>query len=194
MRLDPPPRARPRRPAPPRTPPRVRRRTFGRDLAPAVRRLARSVRSSAFTVALAVAAGVLAASFSGGDAEPDRAGLSATVPPAPEAPTGLAAATPRGAHAFSIPVDARTPPVRPGQHVEVFTRPPAATSSPFDPTATTAPGHADLGSGGRSVTADAVVVQIDDRQLTIAVTDADRAAVAGALLDGDLIVAVNGAE
>ncbi len=113
---------------------------------------------------------------------------------APDGLTGTAAATPPDARAFSMPIDARTPPVVIGQHVELFARPTATDSwsgaSGSFPAGTVPPARPDV---ARTVAADAVVVQIDDRQLTVAVPETDAPAVAAALLDGALVVAVTGA-
>jgi len=94
---------------------------------------------------------------------------------APSPLEGLAARTPAAHHAVAIPVDARTPALVLGQHVDLF-----AADGPRDPVA------APIARAG-------IVVDLDDRRATIAVDDRDLAATTAALIDRTIVITVLGA-
>ena len=89
---------------------------------------------------------------------------------------GLAAITPRGARAITVAREATTPAVRPGEHVDLYGPEPRTTA------------------GGRvsRIAHDAVVLELDDSSVTLAVRDVEAADSARAALDGAVIVAVIG--
>jgi Flp pilus assembly protein CpaB len=101
---------------------------------------------------------------------------------APPDLVGVAARTPAGRRALAVPLDERAPPLVPGQRVDLYTGAPGgdvASASGGDTT-------------GRRIAADAVVVDVDERRATVAVSNEDAAAVAAALIERTIIVAVSG--
>jgi len=111
--------------------------------------------------------------------EPGEAMVDARL--APPDLVGVAARTPTGRRAMAIPLDDRAPPLVAGQRVDLY----AGDAAP------SGPGPDGLATG-RLIARDAVVVDVDDRHVTVAVGNADVSAVAAALIESTVIIAVAG--
>ena len=80
--------------------------------------------------------------------------------------------------AFAVPLDHSTPELRVGDHVDVFAPGPPAAAKPAS-------------TGATRIAHGAVVVSIDDHSVMIGVDSAQAAAVARALLDAAVVMAVS---
>jgi hypothetical protein len=124
---------------------------------------------------------------------------------APTGVHGLAARVPPHHVAVAVPTDARTPPLEAEQAVDLYATTEDASSligatstdrrrSDPGPEGSSARDGEGGGVGGtpaaRRLAHRAVVVQVDDRQVTVAVADAEAGAVAQALIGGTVIVAL----
>lgn len=96
---------------------------------------------------------------------------------APDGLVGIAAATPPSWSAFALPVDANVPDAVVGQAVDLY-----ALASSTDGAAPEA--------DARRVARGALVVAVDDEQVTVAVRAADAPAVAGALIGSTVVTAI----
>lgn len=110
---------------------------------------------------------------------------------APDGARGLAALVPAGSVAVAVTVDATTPDLERGQRVDVLTTaaPGPTAGDPFGPGD---PASA-AGSGARRIATRALVIDAGDERILVAVTDAEAPAVAAALLDGAVVLALTGA-
>lgn len=95
---------------------------------------------------------------------------------APPGTTGLAAAVPSGHRAVAVPIPDGTPPLEPGQRIDVLA-----------PDRTT-----ELGSGTALAAAGATVLDLSDGTVTLLVGVEEATAVAGAVLDGAVVLALRG--
>jgi Flp pilus assembly protein CpaB len=98
-----------------------------------------------------------------------------------EGPAGL---VPDGGRALAVPTDAATPALAVGDRVDAYAPVEvvgAATQADYARAA---------GSGARRVARDARVVAVDDRAVTVAVAAAEAPAVARAVLDGAVVLAL----
>jgi len=118
---------------------------------------------------------------------------------APGGLRGVAALVPTGSVAMAVERDERTPALEAGQRVDVL------TTAGVDPTSAPAgfpagdvdgdPDRDDGGGGGvraRRVAAGALVVDVAEDRVLVAVLDADAPAFAAALLDGAVVLALTG--
>jgi len=106
---------------------------------------------------------------------------------APAGARGLAALVPPQRVALAVPSDARTPPVEVGQSVDLYATP----DDRGDRSAATAGVGAGVGAPTtRRLARRAPIVHVGERQLTVAVSDAEADAVAAALIEGTVIVAL----
>ncbi len=137
-----------------------------------------------------------------------------TIPGVRLAPTGvrgLAGQVPARHVAVAVPTDARTPPLEPGQSVDLYTAgdgggpspdggadavPPFATGTPRgsdgDHTGALSAGPGTAPAPAARLARRALVIQVDDRQVTVAVADPEAAAVVHALISGTVLVALTG--
>jgi SAF domain len=105
---------------------------------------------------------------------------------APDGRHGAAALLPPGTRALAVPSGPGTPPLRVGDTVDVL-----ATFDPFlfDPTGS---GEAPLLSGGGPVVSGALVVDVSEGAITVAVAAADAPQMAFALAQGAVTLALAG--
>ena len=85
---------------------------------------------------------------------------------------GRAAVIDRTSRAISIERSALTPPMRPGERVDIYTASPR--------------------SGATAIARHALVLEVDDRAITVVVSETETAAVARAVIDGSVILALRG--
>lgn len=118
------------------------------------------------------------------DAMTDVVGRVATAPIAPgevvlerrlAGGTGPLALLDPGAMAFAVPVDTATPPLRPGDRVDVFAPTDSASRSTV---------------GASRIARRAVILAVDDRRVLLGVDGASASVVARALLDTAVVLAV----
>lgn len=108
---------------------------------------------------------------------------------APEGVRGLAARLPAGHAALAVPIESRTPPLEAGQRVSLF----GAGATTDLPQLTTPDGRTrdrDPPDSGAPLTSGAVVIDVADRQVTVAVPQRDVRRVAAMLVTGTVIVAI----
>ena len=84
----------------------------------------------------------------------------------------VAALLPAGTRGVTVPFGETTPPVAPGDRVDLMA--------------------AGLGLDGTALALDALIVAVDERSVVVAVRAAELPAVAGALVNGTVVVALSG--
>jgi Flp pilus assembly protein CpaB len=104
---------------------------------------------------------------------------------APTGLTGVAALLPRGHAAVAVPLADSAPSVEPGQPVDVW-----ATRAPWSAGGLDALTDPATGPAAEQVAARALVVEVGDGVVTLAVPDEDLPATTGALLAGSVVLTV----
>jgi Flp pilus assembly protein CpaB len=98
---------------------------------------------------------------------------------------GVAALVAPGWRGIAIPADARTPPLAPGYHVDLYAVDDSRSGPSTDPGA---PGGS--ATSARRLSAGARVLDVTDRRITVAVPQDDAAGLSAALVTTSVIVAV----